>query len=129
MSDTEIDTARVLCRLADLLATGCRDFRLGGGDWPLKGFVVNSTSGPRAYVNRCAHLSYPLNYLPDRYLTPDGALILCQAHGALFDKGTGLCIAGPCAGRSLIALEVRVVGEWVLLSEGQDIEALAERYA
>lgn len=123
-----IDPRRVLCRIAELTDTGCRDFRLGAGEWPLKGFVVRSAEGLRAYVNRCAHLSYPLNESPHRYLTADGALILCQAHGALFDKATGVCVAGPCFGRSLQAIEVKEDGEYVLLADGQDPEALAVRF-
>ena len=41
----EIDLTRVLCTLEDLAATGSRAFRLGGGDWPLKGFVVRVAGG------------------------------------------------------------------------------------
>ena len=55
------------------------------------------------YVNRCAHQSLPLNYLPDRFLTHDGSMILATAHGAIFEKSTGFCVSGPCAGRSLAA--------------------------
>ena len=36
----EIDTARVLCSLAELDETGSRGFAVGEGDWPLRGFVV-----------------------------------------------------------------------------------------
>ena len=92
----------VLCQLDELAETGCREFRLGGGDWPLRGLVVQAENGVHAYVNRCAHQSLPLNYLPDRFLTHDGSMILCTAHGAIFEKSTGYCVSGPCAGRSLV---------------------------
>jgi len=127
--NAEIDLTRVLCRLPDLEATGCREFRLGGGEWPMKGFVVQSNEGVRAYVNRCAHLAYPLNYLPDRFLSHEGSMILCTAHGALFEKSTGLCVAGPCEGLSLAPVPVRVVGDCVLLADEVDAQDMAARYA
>jgi nitrite reductase/ring-hydroxylating ferredoxin subunit len=129
MSEEVIDTERVLCRLEGLPDNGCREFKLGGGDWPLRGFVVRVGDGVRAYVNRCAHLDYPLNYLPHEFLSHDRRMIQCYVHGALFEKATGLCVAGPCAGLSLFALPVRIVGDYVLLGDDADIAVLAERFA
>ena len=97
----EIDTARVLCSLAELEPTGSRGFSVGEGDWPLRGFIVRTATGIAAYVNYCPHAGHPLNMRPNRFLTPDGNLILCGSHGALFARDNGLCIAGPCAGQSL----------------------------
>jgi nitrite reductase/ring-hydroxylating ferredoxin subunit len=125
----EIDTTRVVCALAELEATGCREFRLGGGEWPVKGFVVKVAGGVRAYVNRCAHVAYPLNCLPDRFLSHDGAVIQCSMHGALYEKESGRCIAGPCPGAALIGLPVEVIGGYVLLGADADPEELAARYA
>jgi nitrite reductase/ring-hydroxylating ferredoxin subunit len=119
----------VLCRLGDLAPDGCREFRLGEGDWPLRGFVVRVADGVRAYVNRCAHLDNPLNYLPHEFLTPDRSMILCYVHGAIFEKATGYCVAGPCSGLSLHALPVRIESGYVLLGEEADVQALAERFA
>src|SRR5262249_19856785 len=89
-----LDVERVVCRETELEATGVRAFTIGGGDWPLRGFVVRVGAHVRGYVNRCPHAGHPLNLLPDRFLTPDGALILCSSHGALFEKLTGFCVAG-----------------------------------
>jgi nitrite reductase/ring-hydroxylating ferredoxin subunit len=125
----QIDLGRVLCRMADLSANGCREFRLGGGDWPLRGMVVRLADGVRAYVNRCAHLQLPLNYTPHGFLTPDGSMIQCSVHGALFEKDSGYCVAGPCYGRSLIGLPVRIESGYVLLADEVDADELATRYA
>jgi nitrite reductase/ring-hydroxylating ferredoxin subunit len=121
----EIDLARVLCRVDELRATGCREFRVGSGAWPLQCFAVKSGECVQAYVNRCAHQQLPLNLLPDRFLTHDGSMILCTAHGAIFEKSTGLCVAGPCAGRSLTAVPVQVVAGFVMLDENVDAGAFA----
>ncbi|MFI4869352.1 MAG: Rieske (2Fe-2S) protein [Steroidobacterales bacterium] len=128
-SQRPIDLAQVLCRMEDLPANGCREFRLGGGDWPLRGFVLRVGDGVRAYVNRCAHLHYPLNYTPHGCLTRDGSMIQCSVHGAIFEKDTGYCVAGPCYGRSLIGLPVRVESGCVLLANEADADELAARYA
>jgi nitrite reductase/ring-hydroxylating ferredoxin subunit len=129
MAQPMIDVARVLCRLADLPDNGCREFRLGAGDWPLRGLVLRVGDQVRAYVNQCAHLQYPLNYQPNEFLTPDGSLIVCTVHGALFEKLTGCCVAGPCYGRSLINLPVRIDAGYILLGDEVDPEELAARYA
>ena len=124
----EIDLTRVLCRLDELGATGCREFRLGSGDWPLRGFVVRAGTEVHAYLNRCAHLALPLNLLQDRFLTHDGSMLLCTAHGALFEKSTGVCVAGPCSGQSLTRLAVLVAAGCVLLDHSVDVAALVARF-
>ena len=117
---------RVLCRLHDLGDPGARGFTLGGGEWPLRGLVVRHGSAVRAYVNHCPHAGFPLNWQPDEFLAPEAPLILCAMHGALFEIESGLCVAGPCAGRSLRALPVRVTGGYVLLEAGVPLEEPAD---
>ncbi len=121
-----IDTTRVLCTLREL-GDGSRGFTVGGGDWPLRGFVVRGSDGPRAYVNWCPHAGHRLEPEPHRFLTSDGALILCASHGALFERDGGLCIAGPCAGKSLVAVPVRIEGDYVLLGDGVEPDDLLAR--
>jgi len=122
----DLDLERVVCRESELAAGGVRAFTIGGGDWPLKGFVVRAGAHLRGYVNRCPHAGHPLNLLPDRFLTPDGSLLLCSSHGALFEKLTGYCVAGPCAGRSLTPVALTVHSGFVLIADEVDIAALAE---
>lgn len=128
MASDEIDLERVLCRLADLEATGCREFRIGGGDWPLKGFVVAVAGGVRAFVNRCPHRALSLNLVPDTFLSGDRLVIVCCMHGALFEKGSGLCVAGPCVGRALAQIPVAVVAGIVMLAEEVAVADLVQRY-
>lgn len=120
-----IDLERVVCRLSELGEDGARAFIIGGGDWPLRGFVVRLADTVRGYVNRCPHAGHRLDLLPQRFLTPDGALILCASHGALFEKATGYCVAGPCAGRSLTAVELEVRSGYVLVAAQVNLNALA----
>ena len=122
----QLDVERVICRVADIDAHGARAFTIGSGDWPLRGFVVRNREEVRGYINRCPHEGHPLNLLPHRFLTPDGMLVLCSSHGALFEKLTGYCVAGPCAGRSLQGVPLKIEGGFVMLADDVDPAALAD---
>ena len=122
----DIDVERVVCRLTDLDEHAARAFTIGTGDWPLRGFVVRTGTEVRGYVNRCPHAGHPLNLLPNRFLTPDGALILCSSHGAVFEKQTGYCVAGPCAGRSLRAVPLEVQAGFVMLADQVAVGSFAD---
>ena len=119
----ELDLERVVCRLSELQG-GARGFTLGSGDWPLRGFVVRVGEVVRGYLNRCPHAGHPLDLLPQRFLTADGTLILCSSHGALFERVSGFCVAGPCAGRALTPIALQVRCGFVLLDDSVDVEAL-----
>ncbi|MBS0417289.1 MAG: Rieske 2Fe-2S domain-containing protein [Proteobacteria bacterium] len=112
----QIDVERVVCRLDDLDAGGARGFSIGAGDWPLRGFVVRINDQVRGFINSCPHARHPLNFKPHQFLTADGSLILCSSHGALFEKLTGYCIAGPCAGQSLRTVPLEVTDGYVMLA-------------
>ncbi|HEY5101941.1 MAG TPA: Rieske 2Fe-2S domain-containing protein [Steroidobacteraceae bacterium] len=120
----QIDVERVICRLSEITDPGARGFTIGTGDWPLRGFVVRVRDAVRGYVNHCPHAGHPLDLIPQRFLTRDGALILCSSHGALFDKLSGFCIAGPCAGQYLAPISLKVEGGFVLLADEVDVGAL-----
>lgn len=120
-------SAPILCVVHELSATGAKEFRLGSGDWPLRGFVVQCGDVIAAYVNRCPHAGHPLNLSADRFLTDEPTLILCNSHGALFEPDTGLCVSGPCRGRSLQKLPIRLEGEQIVLDG--DAAELVKRFA
>jgi nitrite reductase/ring-hydroxylating ferredoxin subunit len=86
--------------LADIDDPGCREFTIGDGDWPFRGFVVRRGDEVRAYQNYCVHVGHPLNWRPDSFLTPDKDRIICASHGAMYDIDTGECAGGPCRGRT-----------------------------
>lgn len=126
MPGPDFDLERVVCHETEVDAHGARAFTIGAGDWPLRGFVVRVGAHLRGYVNRCPHAGHPLNLLPDRFCTPDGSLLLCSSHGALFEKLTGYCVAGPCAGRALTPVPLEVRSGFVLVADGVDIPALGD---
>jgi len=121
------DVERVICRLTDVEDPGARGFTIGTGDWPLRGFIVRIGDQAWGYVNRCPHAGHPLNLGPNRFLTRGGEMILCASHGALFDKRTGFCIAGPCTGESLRSVPLRIEAGFVMLADSVDVQAYADR--
>ncbi len=107
--------------LEDIDDPGCQEFRIGDGDWPFKGFVVRRGDNVYAYQNFCAHAGHPLNWSENRFLTPKKDAIICASHGATFEIDSGLCVAGPCVGKSLRPVAVEVTDGVVFVTgpEGQ----------
>ena len=104
-----------VCALADLTDPGSKSFAIEQGDWPLHGFVVRKDNQVFGYLNVCPHAGRMLNWGPDRYLTKDQSLIMCSAHGALFEISTGTCVAGPCQGDALSRIDARIEDDQVMV--------------
>ena len=67
----------------------------------LTGFVVLHEGVYNAYVNRCPHVPYSLDFGDEEVMDKDGQFILCQTHGARFLPESGACFWGPPMGFSL----------------------------
>jgi len=104
LSDQEIAVGR----FDELEDPGCREFSIGEGDWPFRGFVVRKGDDVYAYQNFCVHVGHPLNWSPDRFLTKDKDALICASHGATYEIETGYCYAGPGSGRMLKKVDVEV---------------------
>lgn len=79
------------------------------------GFVVRRGGRVFGYADRCPHAGLPLAQRLDDYLTPDGSLIACSWHAALFDVETGECRGGPCpAGSRLTPWPVEVADDAIV---------------
>lgn len=94
--------------LAALDDPGCREFAIGDGAWPFRGFVVRQGESVFAYQNFCVHVGHPLNWSPHKFLTKDKSAIICSSHGATYDIRTGECFAGPGTGGVLQKVDVSV---------------------
>ena len=105
----------LLCPLEAIADPGAKTFWFTQPPALFNGFVVRRGSRVWGYVDRCPHAGRPLPPMDDRYLTREGDLILCSAHGALFRPEDGVCISGPCAGERLTP--------WPVVLEGGDVRA------
>lgn len=78
-------------------------------------FVVNKDGSYFAYRNSCPHLGIELNWNEHVFLDLDKAFIQCSTHGALFTIEDGLCVAGPCNGQALQALNLTVIDDELIV--------------
>jgi nitrite reductase/ring-hydroxylating ferredoxin subunit len=95
-----------LCAAADLVEGMPRAAAAAGPAGPLEMVLLRHEGRPLAYRNRCPHRGTPLDWVPGRFLSPDGAALQCATHGARFRFADGLCIAGPCPGERLAPVAV-----------------------
>jgi len=102
---------------ADEVAEGCSKEAGAGGE---QFFLVRRDDQLHLYRNICPHLGTPLNWDEDQFLDPDGALIQCATHGALFRIEDGFCLAGPCMGAHLLAVPFVVVNGVVMIATAED---------
>ena len=104
--------SRTLCLLDDIPDGEGRGFEVVDGD---DIFVVRRGGQVYGYVNICPHAASPLDWVENQFMSLDKSHILCATHGAEFRIDDGLCVLGPCRGKSLEAVGVAVRdGEVVL---------------
>ena len=107
-------SSQVVCRLHDVPDGG-----VIGVDPPRQPGVplILRRQGDRvqAWLNICPQDGRRMNRAPGLFQVDDGSL-RCSVRGAVFalDRG-GLCISGPCRGRSLLPVPVQVLGEFVTI--------------
>lgn len=71
-------------------------------------FAVRFEGTVYAYLNRCVHMPMELDWKPGKFFDPDGRLLVCSTHGAVYEADSGRCLGGPCAGRLVqIAVDER----------------------
>ncbi|MDE1196059.1 MAG: Rieske (2Fe-2S) protein [Pseudomonas sp.] len=90
-----------LCNGDDLAEGKSRGFDVDG----LQLLAVRRAGQVHVYRNRCPHRGVPLEWHPDQFLDASASLIQCATHGALFLIESGECIAGPCEGKYLSAID------------------------
>lgn len=99
---------RVIARVEELAPGSVKKFWLICQKYRVDGFLINYQGQFHAYVNRCRHMTTPLDFVRYQFFTEDGQHLVCLTHGALYDPVSGICLEGPCQGLSLYRLPVRV---------------------
>lgn len=94
--------------------------RFGDHEEDLEGFCYVHDGKVYAFENRCAHMGIELDMDDSDFFTNDGESIQCKVHGAKFHADSGLCYRGPCKGKMLQEIQVRVVEDdvYVLKTTG-----------
>jgi nitrite reductase/ring-hydroxylating ferredoxin subunit len=118
---------RVIAKVDELTPGSVKKFWLICQKYRIDAFLINDHGDFFAYVNRCRHMTTPLDFIRDEFLSEDRRYLMCYTHGALYEPTTGLCIAGPCKGESLFRLPLTIDQGQVLVScPTGDISLFAE---
>lgn len=118
---------RVVARVEEMRPGSVKKFWLVCQKYRLDGFLINYRGGFHAYLNRCRHMSTPLDFIRYQFFTEDGRQLICMTHGALYEPDSGLCVEGPCKGLSLYPLPVIIHdGEVLVGCPSGDLSFLAD---
>jgi nitrite reductase/ring-hydroxylating ferredoxin subunit len=113
---SEVAAASIEVGSADELGENeTRKFRWGEGRTAREGFVIRHAGRLYAYRNECRHIPISMDWVENRFLSRDKCWIQCATHGARYEIATGLCVAGPPAGKSLDRLPVEEVDGVILV--------------
>ena len=82
-------------------------FEIAARGGPIPAFALRIDGRPLAWLNQCAHVPVELDWTPGRFLDDTGTVIVCATHGAVYDASDGVCVGGPCRGKSLQAVPCR----------------------
>lgn len=96
-----------LCALADVPEGGAIGLAPQGNDDRV--IALKRDGQLFLWLNDCPHNHRPLELKRHHFLSPDGAHLTCFAHSAHFIPQTGFCFAGPCIGKSLVAVAFSIV--------------------
>ena len=99
-----------LCALGDLDDPDTKSFVIPALEHarPLRIIATRLGDEVFAWVNACPHAGVPLDDEPGRLLDASGQFLVCFRHGAMFTRGSGMCLRGPCRGRRLLPISVRI---------------------
>lgn len=92
---------KYLCETHELREGKSRGFGIEG----MQVLAIRREGRVYVYQNRCPHRNVPLEWQADEFLDSSASLIQCATHGALFLVENGECIAGPCEGKFLSAID------------------------
>jgi nitrite reductase/ring-hydroxylating ferredoxin subunit len=108
-----------LCQLSDLEEMQAIEMTIE----ERKLFAIRQDNQLYAYWNSCPHMGIPLNWMPEKFLDLDGALLQCSSHGALFQISDGECIGGPCVGDRLSPVTLKCDGDQYFIAANQALPA------
>jgi len=118
---------RVIARVEEMRPGSVKKFWLICQKYRVDAFLINYQGTFHAYVNRCRHMTTPLDFVRYQFFTEDGSRLICLTHGALYEPDSGVCVEGPCKGLALYRLPVLIDrGEVLVGCPPGDLSFLAD---
>lgn len=106
--DAGLKVGDILCALSDIEDGCAKEFSYRSGSDIHDIFLQRKGRDIYGFVNVCPHTGTPLNMEEGGFMEKSGRYLMCHTHGALFQLDDGLCVAGPCNGEKLKAVDVKV---------------------
>ena len=112
----------IICDANDVGLGSAASFHLSrnGGNGESRPFPIvvvrTLANGFVGYLNACPHEGRWLNIGAGEFFTDDRAFLRCGRHGARFEIESGLCVEGPCKGKSLERLAIEVADGDICIS-------------
>lgn len=101
------DRQRLICASSDLTERGLGvRFEVERWGRATPAFAIRYHGKVYAYLNQCQHVPVELDFQPGDFFDLSKSWLICAVHGAYYAPDSGLCLGGPCRGRSLQALPV-----------------------
>jgi nitrite reductase/ring-hydroxylating ferredoxin subunit len=116
MEQESRSAGRVIARVEEMRPGSVKKFWLICQKYRVDAFLINYQGTFHAYVNRCRHMTTPLDFVRYQFFTEDGRRLICLTHGALYEPDSGVCVEGPCKGLALYRLPVLIDRGEVLVS-------------
>jgi len=91
-------------------------FTFSEGGENQSGFIVFVGAKYYAYKNKCQHLSVELDWDNNNFFEEEGRFIVCATHGAIYDPSSGKCLMGPCVGKKLETLNLKVLEDKLIVT-------------
>jgi nitrite reductase/ring-hydroxylating ferredoxin subunit len=80
------------------------------------GFIVYFNAKYYAYRNKCQHLAVELDWDNNNFFEEEERFIVCATHGAIYEPSSGKCLMGPCKGKNLEILNLRVLEDKLIVT-------------
>ena len=79
-------------------------------------FAVKQDGQIFLYENSCPHIGIRLEFVENQFLDMEKRFIQCSNHNALFEIDSGLCVSGPCNGKSLKPIPFEILDNQIVVN-------------
>jgi len=80
------------------------------------GFIVFFDAHYYAYRNKCQHLAVELDWENNEFFDEEEKFIVCATHGAVYEPSSGKCLMGPCLGKKLGILNLKILEDKLIVT-------------
>lgn len=116
-----------VCQLSELRTGEAISQEVAIGERVISLIIYAGEGDPSVFLNSCPHTGVRLDWRPNDFMDPANCYLQCAMHGALFETYNGLCIVGPCEGRSLVKVDSEIIGTSVFARDLHELPGSAKR--